>query len=67
MGRSGSDEGRGGACLGLSVGDISGLGARLRWRMWDSAFRDSRLGINGNSRALDRYTGLCLGEVGYGA
>lgn len=64
VGRRGSDDGRGGATLGLSDWEMSGLGARRRWSMCDSALRDSRLGMNWNSRALVRYTGLCLGDVG---
>lgn len=52
VGRSGRDDGRGGPILGLSEGEMRGLGARLRWRMCDSALRDSRLGINWNSKAL---------------
>lgn len=66
VGRRGSEEGRGGPAWGLSDWQMRGLGARLRCSMWDSAFRDSRLGMNWNSRALVRYTGLCLGDVGYG-
>lgn len=30
VGRRGSDDGRGGVCLGLSDGEMRGLGARLR-------------------------------------
>lgn len=54
VGRSGRDDGRGGPSLGLSDGEMRGLGARLRWIMCDSALRDSRLGMNWNSRALVR-------------
>lgn len=54
VGRRGRDEGRGGHTLGLSDGEMRGLGARLRWSMCDSALRDSRLGMNWNSRALVR-------------
>lgn len=46
VGRSGRDEGRGGPICGLSVLEIRGLGALLRWSICDSALRDSRLGIN---------------------
>lgn len=54
VGRSGRDDGRGGPVLGLSDREMRGLGALLRWSMCDSALRDSRLGINWNSRALVR-------------
>lgn len=66
VGRSGRDDGRGGPSLGLSDGEMRGLGARRRCSTCESALRDSRLGMNWNSRALVRKTGLCLGEVGYG-
>lgn len=62
VGSRGREDGRGGPSLGLSEGEMSGLGARLRCMC--SALRVSRLGMNLNSRALVRYTGLCLGEVG---
>lgn len=54
VGRRGRDDGRGGPSFGLSEGEMRGLGARLRWSMCDSALRDSRLGMNWNSRALVR-------------
>lgn len=64
VGSSGREDGRGGPSLGLSEGEMRGLGARLRCSTPESVFRDSRLGMNWNSRALVRKTGLCLGEVG---
>lgn len=54
VGRRGSEEGRGGPSFGLSDGEMRGLGALRRCSMWDSAFRDSLLGMNWNSSALVR-------------